>query len=234
MLSVVLGMRFRVRLATLMVLVLGSLLACQSASAVELIWKVNGSKLEAGKTKEFTAKRAKNYILNGTASSVPVEIECETQTSEGGLITGGFPGTDQATLNLSKCKVLKPAKCTVTEPIPVAAATELVENTAKTKILDLFKPKNGVTFSTVVIKGASCEAGKELTAELKGTILAEVSPEKSEVVTGKLKFTVTAPKEYVNSKSETKATGLTFAGNEASLVGESSVELTTKEVFGAF
>jgi hypothetical protein len=207
--------------------------AASGASAHEFIWKVAGAKLEAGKTKELKAKVkvGSKYILKGSAFGVQTEVECKAQKLKAGsTINGGTPGTSEETLELEECKVLKPAGCTGVKVAATPAKNEIVEIASNKKLGILLTPKEGAKFTTISFEGCLFN----LKAEVTGSAVAEVSPEAAEASSGTLSFPTTQIKEIVKSNGTKQATGLKFAGNEATISGESTTELAPSQMFGVF
>jgi hypothetical protein len=207
-------------------------LAAAQASAIEFVWKVNGSTLEAGKEKTLLSKAKGSQILKGSAFGIAVEITC-TEVVTTGAIIGGVPGTSTETVEYKSCTVQKPAKCKVSGG---AIKTNLLKDeiveglgASKEKALILFSPKEGTKFAEPKLEGGLlCQS-----IPVEGTVLAEANPQKSEVENGVLVFEA-ASKEYKNSKGESKTAGLTLAGTASTVKGEVETMLSSGEKFGAF
>jgi hypothetical protein len=207
--------------------------AASGASAHSFIWKVAGAKLEAGKTKEITAKvkTGSKYILKGTAVGIKTEVECTSQKLKAGsTIIGGTPGTSEETLELENCKALKPSGCTGVKVAATPAKNEIVEIASNKKLGILFKPKTGTVFTTISFEGCLLN----IKAEVTGSAVAEVGSEETEATTGTLIFPSTQIKEIVKSNGTKETTGLKFAGNEATIAGETTSELSPSAAFGVF
>ena len=101
-----------------------SAVASVSASATPCYcWKVNGSKLEAGKSETLKGEASGAYTLTGKAFGfIEVAVTCKKAATTGKLI-GGTPGTDEATISYTECSS---SKCTPTEPILTKAKSEIV------------------------------------------------------------------------------------------------------------
>lgn len=118
-------------------------------------------------------------VLKGEPFKVKTEITC-TVVSGSGTLGNTEPSakvhkvSGKITTNFSKCTVAKPAKCTVKEPIVVAAETEGVEGlgAGKNEMGVEFKPEGGKkTFTTITLEGAECPL-KGLPFNIEGTAIA--------------------------------------------------------------
>jgi hypothetical protein len=113
-----------------------------------------------------------------------------------------------------------PAGTINTEPLDA----ELVENTAKTEIENLFLPKNGTKFVGVLYSNKGTEScvlkGNEF--PITGTSLTLIDPQETESEEGTL-LSEPKSKEYINSKGETKTAELKLGGEPATLTGTASV-----------
>ncbi len=209
-------------------------LAAAQASAIEFLWKVNGSKLETGQEKTLTSKAKGAQVLKTTVIGVKVEIKCTEVSTAGAKIIGGMPGTSSETVEYKGCTVAKPSGCTVkggtitTNPLK----DEIVEGvgTSAGKALVLFAPVTGKVFAEPKLEGGLlC-----LSLAVEGSVLAEANPQKEEVETGVLKFEPANGKESKNSKGETKKDGLTVSGSASTVTGEVETKLSPAEKFGVF
>ena len=209
-------------------------LVVAQASAIEFVWKVNGSKLETGKEKTLTSKAKTAQVLKASLAGVAVEISCTTVSTTGAKIIGGLPGTSTETVEYKGCTVAKPAGCKVkgeaitTNPLK----DEIVEGVGASagKALLLFAPVSGTTFAEPKLEGGFlC-----LSVAVKGSVLAEAVPQKEEVETGVLKFEPANGKESKGSKGEARKDGLTVGGNAATVTGEVETKLSPVEKFGVF
>ena len=209
-------------------------LVAAQASAIEFAWHVNGSKLEAGKEKTLVSKAKGAQVLKTSVIGVKVEISCTEASTTGAKIIGGIPGTSTETVTYKNCTVLKPSGCTIkggtitTNPLK----DEIVEGvgTSAGKALVLFAPVTGETFAEPKLEGGIlC-----LSLSVKGSVLAEANPQKTEVETGILKFEPANGKESKGSNGETRKDGLTVSGNAATVTGEVETTLSPAEKFGVF
>jgi hypothetical protein len=218
--------------------------------------------LPVGTTKSLT-------VVKNTAATLVAgaeEISCEKVTIKSGntienvlVESKGPTGRDTGTIEFTKCKnVKKPTECTVTEPISVNSPTSLVENTASTKIYDMFRPEGRTEltpkqisefpgteaekqakakteeeklskYTTIKQTGTGCVTATEVTGD---GVAAEISPE-SESVKKKLIFscptTLTPVKLWNGVEIGLKLKAFGVAAKEC--INEVEVELTTKEAW---
>jgi hypothetical protein len=217
-------------LTTAMVVIVVLAAGASGASAQEFIYKVAGSKLEAGKTKEVKGSGT-TFTLKGEVPPTKVEVQCAMKLAAGSKIKGGKPGTSEDTIELTGCSVLTPSGCTSVTVNPVKAKGEIVVLKPSGKLGLLFTPLiAGEPLTVVKFTGCLGEAAPEVT----GSLAAQESPEGEEKEKGKLIFPTTAVKKVETTEKKEKAVGLEFAGAAGTLSGESSVELVSKEIFGIF
>ncbi len=210
----------------------GGLMVSQAA-AIEFVWKVNGKTLETGE-KALTSKAKNTQVLKGSAFGVAFEIKCTGVASTGAVIIGGKPGKSSETVEYSGCTVSKPSGCKVKgETITTKLLKdEIVEGVGKSagKVLILSTPKEGETFAEPKLEGGfSC-----LSLAVKGSVLAEANPQKTEGTTGTLKFEPEEGKKYKNSEGKELSAGLKVSGSASTVSGEVETTLTSGEKFGAF
>jgi hypothetical protein len=172
------------------------------------------------------------YTLKGKVGGATATITCSKMKAKNPLIIGGEPGRSEAeALEYTECVSTAPTKCVVnslgapagtinTEPLDA----ELVENTAKTEIENLFLPKNGTKFVGVLYSNKGTEScvlkGNEF--PITGTSLTLIDPQETESEEGTL-LSEPKSKEYINSKGETKTAELKLGGEPATLTGTASV-----------
>jgi len=101
-------------------------------------------------THEFSGPE--KYVLTGTPFLVSVRIECSKVHEEGSINAGGL---GVATLQFKNCTAVKPANCSVSEPITTAVDTSLVTGTLGVE--DEFVPPEGSPFTTITLTGAECK-----------------------------------------------------------------------------
>lgn len=200
-------------------------------AAFALEWEVNDEALEGGSKVEYGISDAKTFTLSGKVSGSEFEAtSSKIHVAKGANIAGGTPGTGEAQLVLEEVKVSKPSKCTIKggKIETKTLKTEIVEGVGKASVADiLYTPKSGSTMAEFTL-----ECGKATSVTLTGSVLAEPSPQGEEATTNKLTFEA-ASKEYANSKGEKGKAGLEINSASATLTGEATMELNTKESFRA-
>jgi hypothetical protein len=186
---------------------------------------------------------AARYTVKSKFGGLSVTIACEKMKAREPTITGGEPGkaeaesleyTGCAPEGLTHCEVLSPKAAAGTIATD-AIESELVENTAKTKVESRFFPKSGTTLEEIEFKGSSC-ALEGTTFPVKGSLLTEVSPEKEMTEKMTLK-SEPASRKYINSKGEEKEARLEVGAEAVTLEGTATVEAEVegvKTMFGAF
>jgi hypothetical protein len=187
--------------------------------------------IEPGKTTTvvITNEKTKNgttettpTTFKGTAFGAKLEGSCQTVTGEGtfkneepepGVHTGSGTGTIKAT----NCKVDKPLKCTVKEPLEIPGIGSPVEElgAGKNEMGAELKPAKGEIFSSVTLENKGAEkcalAGKPL--EVKGTAIATSALAPTEIHSG-----ATA----VLTNAMTKET-LSLGGNPVEVSGTTTI-----------
>jgi hypothetical protein len=187
--------------------------------------------VEPGKTTNvvITNEKTKNgttettpTTFKGTAFAVKLEGSCQTVTGEGtfkneepepGVHTGSGTGMIKAT----NCKVDKPAKCTVKEPLEIPGVGSPVEGLGpgKNEMGAELKPAKGEIFTSLTLENKGAEicalAGKPL--EVKGTAIVTSNLAPTEIHTG-----ATA----VLTNAMTKET-LSLGGNPVEVSGTTTV-----------
>lgn len=187
--------------------------------------------IEPGKTTTvvITNEKTKNgttettpTTFKGTAFGAKLEGSCQTVAGEGtfkneepepGVHTGSGTGTIKAT----NCKVDKPAKCTVKEPLEIPGLGSPVEElgAGKNEMGAELKPAKGEIFSSVTLENKGEEkcalAGKPL--EVKGTAIATSALAPTEIHSG-----ATA----VLTNAMTKET-LSLGGNPVEVSGTTTI-----------
>jgi hypothetical protein len=232
-------------LSLVAVLSLGAMLASSASAAIKFEYRVNGAKLEAGSTKEFTTSAHSVIDLNGTAGGAgALLLSSKIKTLAGSKIIGGIPGTNEEQVVFESVKVDKPANCEVIQ-LPNGAAGVVQTVPLKSEIVEgasaglgngevdiLFTPAAGTTFATFEFIGASCTLKGSVPA-VTGSVLALSLPQGTEALTGILDYPAVTS-EYKNQAGAFKKVFLTFAGNAATLTGAALVALVSDEKFGAF
>jgi hypothetical protein len=253
----------RMRLVGLALVAVFALTAVASSAAFAgegPIWKVAGSKLESGITKNITAaKKAGSAEFKFKAGTL-ITINC-TGASSTGTIIGGEPGTDTANIKFTGCTVEGHSECTVkspkegTEEVPVGeirvkAKTELVylSSTSATNekvdasgvgshLGDLFSPASGSTFVELVVGGNNCPSLTKGTNKVEGSVLSIVEPSEAEAASGTLNFPTSSIEKYWTRNGGVKsheASLKVFGFIGCTQSGEETVELESKENFGAW
>jgi hypothetical protein len=215
----------RVGAISVIALVLGAAAAWAAGSG--LIWKVEGKKLEAGKTEQVTAKQSGIYQFKGKMfGSTSVTITCKHQTDSGDII-GGEPGAGEAKIEYRECSS---QSCTPHEPIAAEVNSELVyfESEGKRFFGDLFTPKSAPVFSRITCSSTSVNIEGEEMAEMLNEKDERVEAGKeTELKKGFVKFLGTSTQEYTNYKNEHGTAALTVEGNPATVEGTTEASLTS-------
>lgn len=224
-------------------------IAAASASASGPVWWVNGAKLAEGAKKEFTGKNISETIklvIPSSGGAAALEIQCQEQGA--GSIAGIKNGT--ATLDLTKCRVEVPAGsgCAVWEATTGTGTinfkelqVELVwsEKTGK-KVMALLKGKGtSLEWGEPEIEG--CQGTAEFwdgSLRINGEALAEILPVGQEAITGHLLLPSPRVLKYWTGDEPGRTEhslghSLGWLGLTAEVFGESTMELTSKETFGA-
>jgi hypothetical protein len=175
--------------AALLVALLALGLTALSAIAAEAFeWRIEGSTMKAlGLKEETKTSEGGSFLLDTVIAKVEVEIECEKETDTGKvfseLLGAGKEGTGEETMSFSgKCKVVKPAGCTINEPIQVAAKTRLAEY--EKVMYEVYEPLAAGVFGQVTI-GVCAQKG---TYKLEGAFCGEVEPLLTELVEQPVRF----------------------------------------------
>jgi len=158
-----------------------SAVASASASAFNLEWEVNGTKLVSG-TVSVKGTGTTAFILNEGKTT---EVRCTTQSAEG-TITGGKPGTDEATKIVFSGCTTREAACKVADAGKKTAGTIEVKN-VPTKLEERKKggaavladnfAQNATTKEFVTLEFTGTCAAYPATTKVKGAIAAQVSGE---------------------------------------------------------
>jgi hypothetical protein len=227
--------------------------ASAANAAIQYEWKVKGAALKAGASKELTLKSKGLFHISLRAFGQTFEFTAGKLRLQAGVesnITGGKPGRLLAeNLYLEEAKVTKPKKgCEVKGGdgvrgvIDFKVLGEIVESaeaekgTGKTMML-LYS--TGSFGSIELVEALHVEEKEEcpeqgLIFKPEGTILAEISPQKTEAKSGQLVLGTAGTKagtEYRNSEGKFAVTSVNLS---TVFSGEAEMELASKEVFGAF
>jgi hypothetical protein len=117
-------------------------------------------------------------VLGAEPFKVKIEISCAAVSGEG-TQSNEEPEEKRhrvkatATINLTKCTAIKPAKCTVKEPIEMKVQAESVEElgASKNEMGTEFRPESGETLTTISFQGAECSL-KGQSFKVEGTMIA--------------------------------------------------------------
>ncbi len=174
-----------------------SAVAAGAAQAEEApFFKIAGTRLGFGESKEATLKSGKLDLDFGIGT-----VECSVKLASGAKLLGshaGEPGLFEGTLEFSGCEAIGPRNCKLSEPLtssPLKGRTMLFGE--KSKVGLLLEPKKGVTFfPSVKLTGTKCETTFGVTgqvaAELRsGGKTIEVGKEPAEAKTVELNFPTT-------------------------------------------
>jgi hypothetical protein len=235
-----------VGLCLVAVFAMGAFAATSAMAAPEHIYKVEGTKLEAGKTQEITSKAKTEFTLKGEEEILGVKVKSVTKckklklnAGDKPVIVGGTPGkSEKEDIEFEECSAtVGGSKCS-----SVTVESALANNELVTIVLPagkagkegtLFTPASGKVFTK--IKFTKCGLFGNQSAEVEGSSTALVSPEKVEAVTGTLVYSETEEITEIEKQGGTKEkTGLKFGGFAATINGEAEVELVSKQKWGAF
>ncbi len=217
-----------IRIALLVALAALGLTALSAIAAEAFEWRIEGSTMKAlGLKEETKTSEGGSFLLESMIGKVPIEIECEKETDTGKvfseLLGAGKEGTGEETMSFSgKCKVVKPAGCTVSEPIVVAAKTRLAE--FEKVMYEVYEPLAAGVFGQVTI-GVCAEKG---TYKLKGAFCGEVEPLLTELVEQPVRFSQ-ARLELCVGKG--KIADFTLEGVHAVFSGNSKRKLSGANAF---
>lgn len=187
-----------------LMLAIGALLA---ATANGASWTIEGKTLsELGLSEESITSTATPMSIE--VPKIALKVECELEKGTGRIFSAS---TDEATMELSKCKAVKAEACAV-EPMTLKVKTELIKKAGL--VYDVLKPLTGETIGTLMLKGAECPFPTKL--NLTGSTAGQL--ELGETVKQGLGF----------SKAIAEAAGTSMLGgaNPAFLIGTSIRQLS--------
>jgi hypothetical protein len=227
--------RFRmIGVALLAVFALGAVVA--SAAQAEGYWTIQGSRLAAGKTHNFTAKAVTNFAL--VTAEAGATITCTAFKLKEGVLLGSNPGaagTSNEVVVFEKCSLVEgngaPACKLKSETLTTnSLKNELVESETGT-LLTLFTPASGTVFITLEFEGTCTTNPTKVTGSVLGedTTDPTVAGGSEEIIklgslkeetSWNLRFPNPALTKYVNAKGE-KITikGLTAFGDASTQTG---------------
>jgi hypothetical protein len=175
-------------LSLVTVMSVSAILASSASAAISFEWNVNGAKLEAGQSKEFTTSADGKLTLELPVSGgAPIQLlSSELSILKGAKIIGGVPGTSASTAVFKGVTVDKPANCgvlqTATTPGTIQTTllkTEIVEGApggvGNGQVEMLFTPKTTGTelWTTFEFTGVSCVAKGGVVPIVGGGVTAE-------------------------------------------------------------
>ncbi|HEY0392121.1 MAG TPA: RHS repeat-associated core domain-containing protein [Solirubrobacterales bacterium] len=182
--------------------------ALYAAPAPAAVWTIEGKTLtELGLKEESVASTAAPFTIE--VPKLLLKVECEVEKGSGKIIS---PSSDEATMELSKCKVVEPKTCAVSEPIVIKAKTELLKKAGI--VYDVLKPLMGEVFGTLILKNETCALPKEL--KLTGSTAGQLGLE--EIAKQPLKFS--------KAIAEAAATSMLAGASPAYFAGTSNRELS--------
>ncbi len=180
---------------------------CASAASAA-VWTIESKTLtELGLKEESVISTAAPFTIE--IPKLSLKVECESEKGSGKIIS---PSTDEATMELSKCKVFEPKTCTVNEPVLLKAKTELVKKAGI--VYDVLKPLVGEVFGTLTLKGETCLLPKEL--KLTGSTAGQLSLEEA----------IKQPLKFSKAIAEAAGTSMLAGTSPAFLIGTSNRELS--------
>ena len=178
-----------------------------TGSASAAVWTIGGKTLaELGLKEETVVSTAAPFSVE--IPKLSFRVECEEKGS-GKIIS---PSTDEATMELSKCKVVEPKTCTVSEPIVFKAKTELVKKAGI--VYDLLGTKEAELGVLKFLKGGECPLPAEL--KFKGTTAGQLGSEEA----------VKSPLKFSKAIAETAGTSMLAGIQTAFFNGTSNRELS--------
>jgi RHS repeat-associated protein len=182
--------------------------AVWASTASAAVWTIEGKTLgELGLSEESVASTATPMTIE--VPKLSLKVECELEKGTGKIFAAS---TDEATMELSKCKVVGSKVCTVTEPIVLKVKTELTKKAGI--VYDVLKPLAGEVIGTLTVKGEECAFPKEL--KLTGSTAGQLSLE--EAAKQGLGFS--------KAIAEAAGTSMLAGANSAFLIGTSNRELS--------
>jgi RHS repeat-associated protein len=167
-------------LVAVLVMALGIAAICAGAAPAS-VWTIEGKTLtELGLKEESIVSTAAPFTIE--VPKLSLKVECEAEKGSGKIIS---PSTDEATMELSKCKVVESKVCTVVEPIVIKAKTELTKKAGI--VYDLLTAKEAEQLGVLKLKGETCALPLE--QKLKGSTAGQLGLE--EAAKQPLKFSKT-------------------------------------------
>lgn len=228
------------------IMAMGAVAASSAMANCELTlgYCVLGKPLGGGQTQGIEAKAAKEFVLKGEFLGIKSVTKCKKlklNAAKAPVIVGGMPGTGRnqlvefaecsATLGGSACNAVSVSNAsTETIQVMIDHPTSLLG-----KLATYFVPANGgTTFSTIKLTECGLLGSQEAT--VTGTTAALDTPVLTEAETGNLVYKEGAEEitEILHLDGKALKVGLKFGGNVATLDGEATVSLVSKEPWGVF
>ncbi len=231
---------FKVRLAVLgaLALFIVSGISASVASASGPFWHVHGTKLVSGETRQLKLQNKGSITLKAPGT---LEIVCQRSISEGATIEGSTvtQGQDKGRTIYSSCAVPVPAgeKCKVVGDQIKTNQTKsyLAEAETQTKIVDVFEPTQGSTFSVFRLEngaGGGCVFNE---VGVAGSAVAEIIPSGQEGQEGLIVFPPTAILKVKHEGTAVTLPSLKTVGAVSTFSAVYGARLATfPETFGAF
>ena len=216
-----------------------SAVVAASASTPEYIYKVEGAKLEAGKTEEASSVKAASIItLKGETFGVKATAEfTKLKVPAGGepLLVGGQPGTSsKGKLELSGCgAVVGGESCAEVKIAPIQVNSEIVSVVSpagKAGAAATLLTPTGAAFT--LVKFISCGNFGTVELEMEGNTAALNSVGEAKVGTERFSSganEITMVKTFAGTEKEV---GLEFGGHRATLAGEAELQLKGVKKWG--
>lgn len=225
--------KMRAGILVLLALFITSGIAASAASASGPYWRVNTLRLETG-TKQIKLQNKGQLVLKSEVGTTPITITCNSSISEASTIGGNRTnqGQDKGHITYTSCSD-SVTNCTPVEPITTKETKSYLALAAtQTKIVDVFEPTEGETFTTITLKGGTCLlAGPH---EVKGSVAAEIIPAGVENQEGLIVFPSTPIKKVKHEGTEITLPALMLGPKEATFSGIYGARLVSGEKFGAF
>lgn len=228
-------LKMRVALLGVLALFIVSGVSTSVASASGPGWKVNGTPL-AAQAKQKIKLVAGETELKGKVTLLEVVIKCGTSTVLNPYIEGGGQGAGQdgaTAIVYEKCTVKNPG-CKVAEPIKTNQIKSHLVLYEGQKIGNLIEPSQGELFVEVKLENKGTEKCAVAGGfPVKGTVVSEIKPERTEAITGELAFP-TAAITKVKLENQERTVGLKLGSETATFAGKYEAKLESGLPYGAF
>lgn len=195
--------KLKISIVALMIaLTIGAIAA--TAAEGEWEWQLEHQQLSGLTTSEAISGTGGVFTLATTLLGVKTSVSCESMELTSSKVIP--EGKGASTLKLSKCHVVEPAGCTVTEPINLKSNTEIFTLTTSTKLFNRYTPSE-TKFATLKISGCLFAGEYGIEGSFGGEF--EGGEER-----------VKEPITFSPKISEESKTNLTVAGKAATLEGK--------------